>query len=199
MYLFEEYLIRNSIEVPYVKHTQLGSVFYRWNNSWRILQIRFIENSNHPGYYQIKCLEPSGHRYDKSGSDRSGVSLRRVDESQIYWDQYQSFFLNWCDRLPEVATDEQAKVAAWEMCIYCFDTLLLNYVNSEDFYNALNPDLSFERRCVFIDRVYGTIRRDERNSKIREPIIKFWEGEMVPMLKYYLEWLVKLVEKRRSV
>jgi hypothetical protein len=200
MYLFEEYLSRRKIDVPYVKHVTHGSLFYRWQDHWRILQIRFVDGGNHPGFYQIRTVEPAGHRYDKFGSDRTGVTLKRIAEAQIYWDQYQDFLLNWCAGLKSsdvAAESSAAKIAAWEICLYCFDSLLSLYANSEDFYNTINLELPPAKRCEFIDRMYLVIRRDER-ARVHEPMQKFWESEITPMLVNYLDWVGRLVEKTSS-
>jgi len=197
MYLFEEYLNRNAIEVNYVKHVSAGSLFYRWRDHWRILQIRFQDGGSHPGYYQVRIFEPiNNHRErEKYGDTRLEVTLRKIDESNIYWDQYQEFFLNWCSKFKKndvPINSHDAKIVAWEICVRCFDTLLSAYANNEDFYNTINLDLSSIRRCGYIDRVLNTIRKDERTS-VREPLLRFWEADINFMLSHYLDWLAKLV------
>ena len=198
MFIFEEYLTRHSFDVAYVKHTLNGSLFFRHNNQWRIINIRWSEQGNHPGLYNIRYYEPQGHRYDKLGGDRTGVTLRRaVDDAHIYWEEYEKYLVDWAKKLTpqDIArTQAEAKLAAWEICLFSFDALLVGYANNENFFNTVNLDLPVNRRIAAVDRILTQIKRDER-SRIREPIMNFWEAEIIPYIGSHCDWLVKIVER----
>jgi len=197
MFLFEEYLLRHQIDVPYVKSTTQSSVFYRHGDTWAILSLRYQEQGNHPGCYTVRYMEPQGSRFDRHGNDRTGRTLRKFKEDDlVYWDNYQTYLTNWAKsiRKSDIAVNElDAKLAAWEMCLQCFDTLLIQYANSETFFNTINLDLSPAERQNHVNQMLNLIHRDERGRN-RE-LARFWEDDLASFYGNYATWLVRLVER----
>jgi len=191
MLLFEEYLARNQLDVPYAKHAVHQAVFYRrGGDHWAILLIRFNEQGNHPGYYSVRYMEPVGNR--------TGVTMRRWrDDEVVYWENYQTFLTDWAKgvRKSDIAHNElEARLAAWEMCLFVFDSLLVSYANSPTFFNTINLDLTPADRYRNIERMIGLIAKDER-GKARDALIRFWEDDLASFYGNYAIWLVKLVER----
>jgi len=198
MYIFEEYLTRHSFDVAYARHTPNSSIFYRHDNQWKVMTIRWAEQGNHPGCYIFRYMEPVGHRYDKNGNDRSGITFRRnLDDAHIWWEEYENYLIEWAKKVSYTDIAHgiyEAKLAAWEICLYCFDALLIGYANNENFYNTINLELPVSRRLQALDRILGQIARDE-HSRIRDTIVNFWEGEILGYIGNQSDWLVKLVER----
>ena len=197
MFLFEEYLTRNQIDIPYVKATNNSSVFYRHGDTWAILSLRYLEQGNHPGYHIARYMEPQGSRFDRYGNDRTGCTLRKVKEDDIvYWDNYQIYLTNWSKSIHKTdiaASELDARLAAWEICLQCFDTLLTPYANSELFFNTINLDLSPTKRYNYVEQMLHLIRREERGKN--QVLAHFWEDDLANFYRNYATWLVKLVER----
>jgi hypothetical protein len=91
--------------------------------------------------------------------------------------------------------DKEAKVAAWEMCVYCFDALLLNYANSEDFFNSVNPEIPVARRCGFIDRIYlPALLAQQKGQDIKAPLTQL-TGRANQGHRMRLEQVIQLLLK----
>jgi hypothetical protein len=201
MFLFEEYLLRNQIDVPYAKATHRSAVIYRNGVSWTILVLRYQDQGNHPGYFVARYMEPSGNRYDRNGNDCTGSTLRRVREDEsIYWENYQTYLTNWAKsiRKTDIAANEiDARLAVWEVCLQCFDVLLTPYATSELFFNTINLDLPATERYKHIEHMIQLIRRDDRNKIHNHVLTRFWEDDMGELFccGNYATWLVKLVER----
>jgi hypothetical protein len=141
-------------------------------------------------------MEPSGNRFDRHGNDHIGHTLRRVKEDDVYWENYQTYLTTWAKsvRKSDIATNElDAKLAAWEICLQCFDTLLTPYATSELFFNTINLDLSPIKRYNYVEQMLHLICRDERGKN--QVLAHFWENDLAGFFRNYATWLVKLVER----
>jgi hypothetical protein len=183
MYLCEEYMLRNSIKIPYVKLTGYGSSFFKKNDFWNILTISWKEPINHPGRFIIKIMEPR-----HNGCETEGL-FNVLEKHEIYLDEYENFFLNWASNFSgKIARDDEVYIAAWEIYLHCYDCLLVKYAKMEELLATIDQEASISDRLNSINK---TILKF---SDLYPYIIDSWSINIQRYIDNYNHWLPLLMD-----
>jgi hypothetical protein len=188
MYLCEEYLQRHGILIPYVKHVSSGHVFFKYKEKeiWHLLSIKWVEPTWRPGCYYIKVFRPIHDGY------KNGLLYEEILENKIFLDEYEDYFVKWKEDIGKISSQKELRMTAWEICLYCYDNLLANYVSKQDFFSTVDPTLPMEIRLQSLDKLLLYF-------KDRLPL--FVETLNMDLIRYargYSDWLVELVHAKNS-
>jgi hypothetical protein len=182
MYLCEEYMVRHLIDIPYVKHIDSGCVFFKKkdHHRWSLLTINWQEPTWRPGIYHIRQYLPIHDGY------KQGAIFNQFSEEKVHLDEYENYILEWRDGVKKIADGKEVRLAAWEICLYCYDTLLAMYVCRENFMASVNPELSIELRAEALDEV---ILYFKQHFKF---FYEAWQSDLRRYIEGYAYWLAKL-------
>jgi hypothetical protein len=178
MFICEEYVQRHKIKMPIIKRISFGSLFFKTDNSmWKMLTITWKEPHNHPGYYNIRILNPI-----HDGGTR-GRCTDLITEDEIYVDEYEEFVLDFLKTVKKVPTTrKEACNAAWEFSLYIFDTEIAKIANSFLSQSFLILDLDIHQREGFIHWLVGKV-----------PLFReFWSGEILRTIDNHQYWMGEL-------
>lgn len=173
MQLVEEYLNRHNLNnVPLMKHiVDVGYVFSRKETSsnitWTVLQINYVEQEAHPGYYQITITKPRHNGFTE------GVMFEKSENIRIEWGDYEAWMLNWMNKnkktiVPE--TNNSAVLTAWEMFVYSCDSWMSLHSRNEDLFQSLNYEASPDARMAALTRSLNVFKDKKLNSAWREHV-----------------------------
>jgi len=129
MNLYEEYCHRHELRCPVIKRadTHLNMIFRAdpktWLTHWVVFQISQRRESYHPSFYNFSWLIPH-----HNGFSAGGGSLRTLsDPIRVDWDNYDIEIIKAAQRddgIQPLVDLSEAKMAAWEMFLYCGDDSL---------------------------------------------------------------------------
>lgn len=199
MNLFEEYCRRHGLRCPVIKRPDNRLyVLYRadparWKASWMVFQISTRQESYHPSYYQFSWLRPN-----HNGAFNSRFLDDISDPQRVEWDDYDIEIIKSAQRndgLVPIINLSDAKMAAWEMFLYCADDHIggLPFSIRVKVFRSLDPDLSIEDRMGALADVQDHIKLYATNIYSR------WKK----MEQYYLPggyatWYAELVDRMRD-
>jgi hypothetical protein len=185
VYLCEEYMLRHAIHIPYVRHVNSGCVFYKEGEvTWRLLTINWTAPSWHPGAYYVRKYIPLHDGYAES------KLFHLIDESKVCLDEYEDYFLAWRKNVTQIASGPMSKLAAWEVCLCCYDSLLTNYIAMPDFQLILDQDVPGDQRLSALERVIGYF---QKNFTF---FAEAWQTEIYRYLDGYAYWLADLANEK---
>ena len=185
MYLCEEYMLRHSIKIPYAKLVNFGATFYKMDeySPWNILTINWKEPNRHPGNFHVRMIEPRHNGYD------TGELLTVMEKHDIYLDEYEDFFFEWVTNFyGKVAREKEIYIAAWEIYLYCHDSLLVKYARMEELLETIDQDASLEERLKAINQTILKL------NDIHPRIIEDWTLNMRKYIDHYNHWLPTLMD-----
>lgn len=196
MNLVSEYLNRHSLKVPVVLSTATGSLFLRSKNSdkrcrWSLVSIDYVAAKYHPGTYRVITMKPI-----HNGLIAKGRLFDPVASNDLFWDEYESFLLDWAkdQTLQAVDNEKEVLIVAWEMFVYGGDKRLARFANREDFFNSVNIDLPLKDRHAACIQMINILCSDPNYHSL----FRSWQGEMKRYINKdkYSYWLAELVNAK---
>ena len=184
MYLCEEYMLRHSIQIPYAKLVDFGATFIKRGDCWNILTICWKDPTTHPGYYLVRVVKPIHNGYK---ADRLFEPVE--PDEQVNLEEYEDHFCQWAANFPgKIARDEEIKIAAWEIFLYCYDSLLVSYARMEELLATIDSDALFADRLKAVDNTMTKLYD-------RQPrIVENWSLHMRKYIDHYNHWLPALAD-----
>lgn len=193
MYLHEEYIRRNGLNIPVVLYNHRSRAFLRSKDTpskWRILAFYWHEPDRHPGYFEISFVEPvhNGHAGGKLIKDY-------MKPTMCYWDEYEYNVLKFVKYIQEngfeaIKPSEQI-LAAWQIFLIMYDSWLARHMDAGFFKLAgtsLDANLSLSRRMEAFEAAQSQLCIDKRTNDV-------WAFQLLPLAKSGSEWLVRLINE----
>lgn len=193
MNLAEEYFYRHGIKIPFAKHVNHGSMFFRSELAdgkirWKVLNIDSILDNSHPGKYSFKLLSPV-----HNGLSKKETMFDLVAITEAEWDDYEEYWMKWANTIDEkavVKTNADVYLTAWEIYAYCYDSELVKFSGQESLHRSLDLSLSSSERLKGCTDILSFLSRN--NTGLTE----VWDNSILPMIRTYCFWLVELIESR---
>lgn len=183
MQLVEEYLLRHAIQLPLVKHQNAAVVFFRDKDGvWCVKQLQWHPPDVHPGMYSASTNRVSHNGFEK------GRYFDHIEESQLQWDEYEPYLLEWAS-VPRIVPRTQGEmiIAEWEMVLRCCDKALIRHVNHDKLCASIDSDLPIDERCQIIEECV------EYFSRSAHDVYRMWSGDLAFYRSHYALWLAEMV------
>ena len=188
MRIFEEYLDRHKIDVPIVRHCNIGTLILRGDNRWVTLSIKWENHDYHPGQYHINMNSPIHDGYLNE--------IIFTKNAPIYkkWDEYENFFLKWGQnypRLKPISDPKEVVLAAWEMFVFSCDSWFSKKDSDTKklLFESLDKDNSIELRYKKYQEMLSIIEID------CPPMLRIWKYEVLVRTQNYAFWLATVLNK----
>jgi hypothetical protein len=195
MNIFEEYLQRNDIKIPIVRHTNFGILILRadkdiWNHNWFVFSIEWQSNSYHPGNYNIQMRSTGFH----SKNQNLSCLLKCHSSFEKTWSDYEQFIHSWIKKangLEPIIEEKEAILSAWEIFIFINEHWFFR--QSIDLKRKLFQSIDLE---ISVDHRYENhIIFCETEEFKRSDISSTWNNNFLREIKYnYLTWLGLLMK-----
>ena len=199
MNLFEEYCKRHGLRCPVIKRAEnrLNVIFRAdpaiWLTHWMVFQISVHQESYHPAFYHFSWLLPQHNGIFGSGALQNLSAPLRVD-----WDNYDIEIIKAAQRedgIAAIADLSEAKMAAWEIFLYCADERIYGLPPTVRYkiYESLSHEKSIEERMkcqqAIVDFLY----------KSGDGLAGRWDNIRVYCdPAKYASWLADLAERMRD-
>ena len=186
MYLCEEYMRRHSLDGFFAKQVPSGCVFFKTDDftQWKLLKIKWIPPTYHPGHYDIRTHTPihDGHR--------DGLMWRESSYREVFLEEYEDYFFKWKDSICDVAKgNREIKLAAWEIYLYCYDSLLFRVAQREEILQSIDISLPTTKRVLALEKIIENLYNEY------ESLVYAWHNDINRYLKSYSHWLANIVRK----
>jgi hypothetical protein len=190
MKLHEEYIARHGLKMPMINHCARGSLFFHPPDPtiypYSFLKIFWLENSRGPGSYAITHISPV-----HNGFYEEGKILNIISSKNLYWDQYEDYFINLITNpIGRPISSVNSLFAAWEMFVYIFDSWFKNQSQSikSVLFHTLDKDNSYDIRIQNYNLICSYMA-------IHSPtILKLWKEEILIWVSCYSDWLFDFFE-----
>lgn len=188
MLLCEEYLQRNTLTVPLVRHMTTNEfMFWFWKESWHLYEIHWHGPDMHPGYYTLRA-----QRVNRNCAE-TGRYFVGVSEKQVQWDEYEGELLKWTESLTGElfvpSTKDAVKQASWEMVLMNCDKALVEHINVDLLMKSVDPDVSDAERNGAIDACVQYFRSAGSSGSA---VVQAW-NHYKQFREHYATWLAELV------
>lgn len=193
----EEYFLRHSINAPLIKVCDPFSyLIFRanrtWKSSWIVFHINKIQKQiYHPCYFDFTFLRPT-----HNGGDKSNCMHIESRREQVGFDDYELALLAQCGNLnglDPIIDLAEAKMATWEMFLYCNDYRLSEIpIRLKSFlWDSINTDLSIEQRMKSQEKVIAALSVDHVLYPRWNSMSQYYD----PLS--YASWYVKVINSVR--
>ena len=197
MFLNEEYYLRHDIDAPLVKAQDRSSLIFRstskkWNVPWIIFEIiKVHEISYHPPHFDFRFLQPLHDGCEKSNFTKN------ISNKQVFFDEYETEIVTHTDNfigLEPIDSLAEAKMASWEMFLYCNDYRLCNIpIRLKDYlWESIDLDLHIEKRMQSQEKVISGLQRGSSLSARWEIVSQYCN----PL--WYADWYAKIINNTRQ-
>lgn len=177
MQLHEEYISRHRLNVPVIKHDTRSNVVLRnSNNKLSILDIRWIEVGNHPGYYLVTRLSSSSEH---------------EEETEVFYEDYDEYILHLAlvfrsDDIRVVAENER-ELAIWEIFVEMYN---LGSIESIKWCvrNSIRSDRSISYRNQFYQHALLELKK----------FVDYYDSyfyRFLPLVKGHSFWLERIINE----
>lgn len=199
MRIYEEYLSRHNIDIPFVQYCTNGSLILKTNASrsdwkYQIVSIKWQRHDHRPGQYAIELIEPvhDGYKFDVNFTNIQFPSELTLIQKK--WDEYEDFILEWVMQLKDVdpiVEDDESLMALWEMFVYVHDSWF--FKQPSDIKKVLYKSLDAENpdRIKYFNDIMYYLANHHQN------ILRTWRFEFYFRLQNYANWLAKLINKNQ--
>lgn len=194
MHLSEEYLIRNNINVPLVNHCGYSYCFVK-SLFWELLVIKWFQEPNKVGYYNIQKIEPRGSGFEHADRHTEFVFYNKNHENtfkklnhpiSVYYEDYEDFILSLSF---ETVTDEkEVLIVLWEMFLRSLDDNIIHY----NLFDKLSQTFFAQNN---LDRFKIILENIEYLHSNNLEIYNNWKNHFLPYCGNYSFWLAKLIKK----
>ena len=184
MFLHQEYLERNGIDIEWIGHPQKANLILRssspYRYRWVIVQIQMSGVDFHPKHYDLCYVVPR----KCNPNMRGGNSPFSVKKQKIGWDQFDytiRFWLNKAKRKFRILKErKERELALWEMFISTHDSILakLPFETKKSLAISIDPRIFQEERYNSYRSVSDVL--ENRYSKI---LMMFHEKFLSPYLE----------------
>lgn len=191
MQLHEEYLKRNSLDVPLVLYNHKSRVFLRAPTETPMLGIVSVTwraPDKHPGFFEMNFSSVIHDGYAEGRLIAEDIS------PQIwYWDEYECKLLWTIDQLKKRSikafeTSEQS-LGIWQMFLLMYDSWLAKNMDLTFFelvYKSLDTSLNVDER-------YKAFQNAQSKLAVRKAVHDVWLYQLWPLAKVNSEWLIRLI------
>ncbi len=201
MLLQEEYLKRHRFTLPEVRHTlTTGSLILKAvqaepQDRWVLVNIHWIDGSQHPGYYNVKIIKPI---HNGCNSKELFVNLSCYPPTFVLsYEEMEQFFLEFATyshgTLHAIHDVKESNLAAWEIFLYCFDSFLASYASyklKSCIENSIDFDLSTEDRHVAYFEAINVLMTEQ------SPVFDKYSSLIHTFAQNQLNWLATLVNAK---
>ena len=188
-YPCEDYMERHNIQISYIKSINSGCVFFKYKGffdqiaEWHLLTINWKEPTWHPGAYYIRTYKPVHDGYKNK-------LFAQLSEDKVYLDDYEDYFISWIKTTAKSAKGQEVELVAWEIYLYCYDSLLVNYISQPGLVATIDTDLAVSERLDAIRRVVFEFKK-------KCPVfVEAWQMVVSQYLEGYSHWLADLIDRR---
>ena len=170
MKLIEEYLKRHDLNVPMIYRQNNLVLFTKQKNEfpYHIHNLHLHKQQGHPNVYRMTVSRPihNGFKGDKF--------VERLSEDEIPWEDYEASVVGMANKKSlALSNPMDIGLAAWEMFIHVYDSILVSYANNDAFYSTIDPNLSAEKRYENYKTVYAHFDGIKQTDGFRRELEKW--------------------------
>lgn len=186
MRLLEEYIKRHNINFLPVYHVSRSNIILKRHSRPQIvLNIKWEEEENRPGYYTFNYFSPNHNGY------LNEKYFTQLNENNYYkYNEYASFIMRWVKNLDFTPVEpNHVKLAIWEMFLLCFDSWIAKNNLEESVFAVIDLSLTEAARFAAIDNFFDYLKNHHHFV---------WEIYNFEFQKHeynYADWLVELIKR----
>lgn len=167
MFLHQEYLKRQNIDIDWTAFPSSGSLVFRSaepkRNRWVLVNFDKEGPDYHPQTYRIHTIVPL-RNHGGGGNGIGGYSKRH----KITWeslDDWISKFIVKAHKLRIIKDPLEKKLTLWEAFVFCNDNMLATCKTQDRriLFKTLDPSLSFEERSKNLDQLIRDYNSSDYN------------------------------------
>lgn len=203
MNLCEEYLSRHHIDIPFARHNIYGDFFptgssycFIKDSFWNLLSIKWFQETNKVGYYNIQKIEPNSNGFIFLENQYSFTAYNKINKNlltrlnnpvSIYYDDFEDFVLSLS--FQTVTNDQEVMIVLWEMFLRSLDDNIVHY----NLFDKLSRSFFTENKSDRFNIILENIEYLHSNNL---EIYNKWKDRFFPFSNNYSYWLAKIIQKK---
>ncbi len=183
MFLHQEYIQRNGLDIDWIGHPQRACLILRSNNAfrhrWVIVQFHVNGPDFHPKHYDLTVSVP------RKANPKAGINFGfSTKKYKIQWDQLDYTLRSWLKRASKkfrvVKSKHERELTLWEMFVSTHDSMLskVPFETKKSLAVSIHPSIPLEERYNSYQSVLSVL--ENRYSKT---FLNFSEKFLAPFLE----------------